>query len=251
MAGRSAASKPDRCRTSTTTRSTRRGSRRCGRGCRTPPSRARASSTPRWSTARRSRIVEVEPKAVRFRILNAGNDRFLNLSLYVAADKNFPTTPGSGDRRPLQRRRCRRRTARKWRWCRSAWPRRISTPTRRAAFPTRRWRARAGGRSAPKAASCRSRWWCLRRRSATTSIRPTSRSASSTSTRCSSAPRNARMSWLTSAPTPARPSSSTTTPRRRFRPVRRRTTSTPATGTGWMAAARPTRSQATVRTRGR
>ncbi len=37
----------------------------------------------------------MEPKAVRFRILNAGNDRFLNLSLYVAADKKSPTTPGS------------------------------------------------------------------------------------------------------------------------------------------------------------
>ena len=31
--------------------------------------------------------LEVEPKAYRFRILNAANDRFLNLQLYVAADK--------------------------------------------------------------------------------------------------------------------------------------------------------------------
>ena len=39
--------------------------------------------------------LEVEPKAYRFRILNAANDRFLNLQLYVAADKKLPTTPGS------------------------------------------------------------------------------------------------------------------------------------------------------------
>ncbi len=39
--------------------------------------------------------LEVEPKAYRFRILNAGDDRFLNLQLYVAADKTTPTTPGT------------------------------------------------------------------------------------------------------------------------------------------------------------
>jgi FtsP/CotA-like multicopper oxidase with cupredoxin domain len=39
--------------------------------------------------------LEVEPKAYRFRILNAGDDRFLNLQLYVAADKTNPTTPGT------------------------------------------------------------------------------------------------------------------------------------------------------------
>ena len=37
----------------------------------------------------------VEPKAYRFRILSAGNDRALNLQLYVAADKKTPTTPGT------------------------------------------------------------------------------------------------------------------------------------------------------------
>lgn len=36
--------------------------------------------------------IEVEPKAYRFRILNAANDRMFNLQLYVAADKTFPTT---------------------------------------------------------------------------------------------------------------------------------------------------------------
>ncbi len=39
--------------------------------------------------------LEVEPKAYRFRILNAANDRFFNLQLYVAADKTTPTTAGS------------------------------------------------------------------------------------------------------------------------------------------------------------
>jgi FtsP/CotA-like multicopper oxidase with cupredoxin domain len=39
--------------------------------------------------------LEVEPKAYRFRVLNASNDRFVNLQLYVAADKTTPTTPGT------------------------------------------------------------------------------------------------------------------------------------------------------------
>ena len=39
--------------------------------------------------------LEVEPKAYRFRVLNASNDRFLNLQLYVAADKKAPTTAGT------------------------------------------------------------------------------------------------------------------------------------------------------------
>lgn len=38
----------------------------------------------------------VEPKAYRFRILNASHDRFYNLQLYKAANKNGPTTPGAG-----------------------------------------------------------------------------------------------------------------------------------------------------------
>ena len=36
----------------------------------------------------------VDPKLYRFRILNAANDRFLNLSFFVAADKTAPTTAG-------------------------------------------------------------------------------------------------------------------------------------------------------------
>jgi FtsP/CotA-like multicopper oxidase with cupredoxin domain len=40
-------------------------------------------------------FLKVEPKAYRFRILNASNDRALNLQLYVAADKTGPTTAGS------------------------------------------------------------------------------------------------------------------------------------------------------------
>ena len=38
----------------------------------------------------------LQPQAYRFRILSAGNDRFLNLQLYVAANKTGPTTPGAG-----------------------------------------------------------------------------------------------------------------------------------------------------------
>ena len=45
--------------------------------------------------------IEVEPKAYRFRILNAANDRFFNLQLYVAADKTTPTTAGSYVYNPL------------------------------------------------------------------------------------------------------------------------------------------------------
>ena len=37
-------------------------------------------------------VLTVEPKAYRFRILSAGNDRALNLQLYVAADKTSSTT---------------------------------------------------------------------------------------------------------------------------------------------------------------
>jgi FtsP/CotA-like multicopper oxidase with cupredoxin domain len=39
--------------------------------------------------------LEVEPKAYRFRILNAADDRFFNLQLYVAANRLYPTTPGT------------------------------------------------------------------------------------------------------------------------------------------------------------
>ncbi len=37
----------------------------------------------------------VAPKAYRFRILNAAHDRFWNLQLFTAADKNSPTTAGT------------------------------------------------------------------------------------------------------------------------------------------------------------
>jgi FtsP/CotA-like multicopper oxidase with cupredoxin domain len=40
--------------------------------------------------------VDVPAGVVRFRLLNAANDRFLNLSLFVAADKKSPTTAGGG-----------------------------------------------------------------------------------------------------------------------------------------------------------
>jgi len=38
----------------------------------------------------------VDPKAYRFRVLNASHDRFINLQLYLAANKNNPNTPGAG-----------------------------------------------------------------------------------------------------------------------------------------------------------
>jgi len=37
-------------------------------------------------------VLKVDPKAYRFRILSAGNDRALNLQLYVAADNTTSTT---------------------------------------------------------------------------------------------------------------------------------------------------------------
>ncbi len=40
-------------------------------------------------------FMTVEPKAYRFRVLNAANDRMFNFQLYVAADKTMPTTPGT------------------------------------------------------------------------------------------------------------------------------------------------------------
>ncbi len=40
-------------------------------------------------------ILNVPAGPVRFRILNAANDRFLNLSLWLAASKNSPTTAGT------------------------------------------------------------------------------------------------------------------------------------------------------------
>jgi len=40
-------------------------------------------------------FIEVDPSLVRFRILSVANDRFFNLSLFVAADKNSPTTAGT------------------------------------------------------------------------------------------------------------------------------------------------------------
>jgi FtsP/CotA-like multicopper oxidase with cupredoxin domain len=45
--------------------------------------------------------VTVEPKAYRFRILNASNDRALNLQLYVAADKTADTTATASTPAPL------------------------------------------------------------------------------------------------------------------------------------------------------
>ena len=40
-------------------------------------------------------VMTVSPKAYRLRILNAANDRFFNLSFFIAADKTSPTTAGT------------------------------------------------------------------------------------------------------------------------------------------------------------
>ena len=50
---------------------------------------------PASSTAPPTRTWRWSPRPYRFRVLNAANDRFLNLQLYVAADKNS-WTPGTG-----------------------------------------------------------------------------------------------------------------------------------------------------------
>ena len=92
--------------------------------------------------------LEVEPKAYRFRVLNASNDRFLNLQLYVAADKTAPTTadtdytatPATSAARAAYR----LATARRSRWSRSVWRRRTNMRTRRAAFPIRQRKDRTG-----------------------------------------------------------------------------------------------------------
>ena len=94
--------------------------------------------------------LEVEPKAYRFRVLNAANDRMFNLQLYVAADKTS-WAPGTGSRRtpaprPLSAtgRRDPTDTAPRSRWSRSARRRRTSMRTGRAAFPIRQRRDRTG-----------------------------------------------------------------------------------------------------------
>ena len=78
-----AAVRPGR-RTRTTTRPTHRGSRRRSRARRTSPACRKHSWTRRWSTAPRIRSSTCSPRAYRLRILNAANDRFLNLSFFVA-----------------------------------------------------------------------------------------------------------------------------------------------------------------------
>jgi len=67
-------------------------------------------------------FVDVPAGPVRFRVLNAANDRFMNLSIYKAIDALGKTRPGS------------------------------SRPRSPA------WKVRAGCRSVPRAASCRRRW---------------------------------------------------------------------------------------------
>ena len=99
--------------------------------------------------------LEVEPKAYRFRILNAADDRFFNLQLYVA-DPNVTTQDG------------RNNTEVKMVPASACIP--ACRPTGRpmaekAVCLTRPQRDRRSSRSEQKAASCRLRWCCQTSRS--------------------------------------------------------------------------------------
>ena len=141
----------------------------------------------------------LDPKPYRFRILNAANDRFLNLSLYKAVDANGAVCDG---------------TTTRWRRApgvactevalnptevapRSRTPR---SSRRRSPAP----RALTGSSWAPRAASCRPRSRCPRTRRPGSTTRPCSTPGTSTSTRCSSPPPSASTSSWTCRSTPAR-----------------------------------------------
>ena len=128
----------------------------------------------------------VDPKAYRYRILNAANDRFWNLQWYVAD----PTTgtlsevalnPNGSRRGPARPERRRRRR----------------TPA--TARPDR-----TGSRSAPRAGSCRPRPSSRPSRSPGSPIRPGSTSATSTSIPCCWRRPNGPTSSSTSRSTAAR-----------------------------------------------
>ena len=123
----------------------------------------------------------VDPKSYRFRILNAANDRFWNLSWYVADADRHRGRPLEGRPPP-----------------RSPPPRPTSTSSRRRTSSSAP-RARAGSRSGPRAASCRLRRSFRRSRRRGSSTRPASTSGTSTSTRCSWPRPSAAMSSSTSA----------------------------------------------------
>ena len=110
--------------------------------------------------------VTLQPKAYRFRILNAANDRSFNLQWYIAdpstgtTERGRPEPAGArcGADRPQS---CSRRRSR-----------------------TRRPPARTGSTSAPRAASCRPRpWWTASSRPRGSPTRPASTSATWTCTR--------------------------------------------------------------------
>ena len=170
--------------------------------------------------------LEVEPRAYRFRILNAANDRFLNLQLYVAADKTTldtwhrPASPGTPWLAALRRGPTDCTEVKMVPVNGAPEP---DAPTRRAASPipatagpdvvADRHRGRLpGGAHRRSPASPSAGTW----------TRPPSTSASSTSTRSSSGRRSGPTSSSTSPPSPARRSSSTTTPRRPSRRASRR-----------------------------
>ena len=91
----------------------------------------------------------VDPKAYRFRILNAANDRFFNLSLYVAIDANGnPCDPDQTAPVPEST----GVTCTEVRLNDSRWLLWMIPPSSRP--PIRPRLARTGSRSAPRAASC-------------------------------------------------------------------------------------------------
>lgn len=129
-------------------------------------------------------VLTVEPKAYRFRILNAANDRFWNLQLYEA-DPNVRTANGRTDTEVRMV---------------------PAIPTGgRAACRIRPRPARTGSRSAPTAVFCRRRRSCQADRSPGIWTRPPSTSGMSPATRSSWDRPSGPMSSSTSQGTPARP----------------------------------------------
>ena len=122
----------------------------------------------------------VDPKAYRFRILNAANDRFFNLSLYKAVDANGDPvtilTPTRRRKAPACLHRSRPEPGRGG--CRPGRPDDLPHPGCRAP------KARTGSRSAPRAVSCPRRSLSRPSPSPGSLTRPCSTPAMSTSTRC-------------------------------------------------------------------
>jgi hypothetical protein len=176
--------------------------------------------------------LDVEPKAYRFRILNAADDRFFNLQLYEA-DPAVTTADGRANTEVKMV------PATGTPGIPADWPSGVPDPLTKGPD----WvqiGTEGGFLPAPVAIPSQPITWNLNQRP--------SISGTSSSTRCYWAQRNARMSSLTSPSTPARPSSSTTTLRRPSRRSTRATTTTRATRTRQTRAALPRHRRATVLT---